>query len=291
MDSSKNKLIWIILVSLLCFNIIVWVWVWDLNRPRFLEVTFFDVGQGDSIFIETSNKYQVLIDGGPSSSILLEKLGKAMPFYDRTIDLIILTHPESDHYKGLFEVLERYKIENILWTGILRDTNEWQEWMSLIEKEGVEIKIAEAGQRIILDNSSYIDILHPFKKLEGQEIKNSNDSSIVAYLSFNNISFLFTGDIAKKTELELIKKDIKADVLKVAHHGSKTSSSIEFLEAVLPDIAVIQVGKDNSYGHPHLEVLANLEQFGIEVLRTDKIGDIRIISDGDNYRIKTQLNY
>ncbi len=258
---------------------------------------FFDVGQGDAIFIEAPKKQQVLIDGGPASAIL-EKLAKEMPFYDRTIDLVILTHPEKDHLFGLLEVLKRYKIKNILWTGVVRDTSEWEEWKSLIEKEGAEIKIAKVGQRIILkelEPKIFLEVLYPFENLEGEKFENSNDTSIVASLIFNDISFLFIGDITKKVEGELVTREnscsnsckfesLDSDVLKVAHHGSKTSSSPEFLKKVLPKIAVIQVG-ENNYGHPHPEVLADLEQFGIKVLRTDKDGDIKFISDGNNFQI------
>ncbi len=291
----NKKLVWVVLGGLFCLNLIAWVVVWDLSRSQALEVTFFDIGQGDAIFIETPQGHQVLIDGGPTSAIL-EKLAKEMSSYDRTIDLIILTHPERDHLFGLLEVLKSYHVENILWTGIIRDTAEYQEWINLIEKEGANLFIVEAGQKIILqeDPLIFMEILHPFENLEGQEIKNSNDTSIVAHLFFDDISFLFTGDITKKVEQELIIREnscsnsckfakLKSDVLKVAHHGSKTSTSPEFLAVVSPEIAVIQVG-ENSYGHPHPEVLANLEQFGIYILRTDKDGDIKIVSDGSNFK-------
>lgn len=272
-----RKPAWIILAGLFCLNLIAWVVVYDLSRSKPLEVVFFDVGQGDSIFIETPNGVQVLIDGGPDLTIL-EKLAEEMPFYDRTIDLIILTHPERDHLFGFLEVLKSYHVENILWTGIVRETAEWREWVRLIEEEGAEIRIAQAGQKIIIqeDPLIFMEVLYPFENLESQEIKNSNDSSIVAELVFNDISFLFTGDISKKIEKQL---SVDSDVLKIAHHGSKTSTCLEFLEIVSPEIAVITVG-ENSYGHPHPEVLANLDQFGIQVLITKELGDIKIISNG-----------
>ncbi len=283
--SKNKKLVWVILTGLFCLNLIAWVVVWDLSRPQVLEVVFFDVGQGDSIFIETPQGHQILIDGGPGLAVL-EKLAEEMPFYDRTIDLIILTHPEHDHYFGLFEVLKRYEVENILWTGVVRDTAEYQEWINLIEKEGANLLIAEAGQKIILqeDPLIFMEILHPFENLKGQEFKNSNDTSIVASLIFEDVSFLFTGDITKKIEKQLI---VDSDILKIAHHGSKTSTSLEFLEIVSPELAVISVG-ENSYGHPHQEVLSNLEEFNIEILITKELGDIKIISNGDNFKIKEE---
>lgn len=295
---ENKKLIWIVLVVLFCLNTITWIIVYDLSRPEALKVIFFDVGQGDAIFIKTPQKHQILIDGGPDLTIL-EKLAKEIPFYDRTIDLIILSHPEKDHLFGLLEVLKRYEIKNILWTGVVRETPEWGEWQRLIKEEGVEIKIAKAGQKIVLQSSPYIflEILNPLENLEGQKFENSNNTSIVASLNFFDNSFLFTGDITKKVEQELLIREnsclnsckfasLDSDVLKVAHHGSKTSSSLEFLEAVSPETAVIQVGKDNSYGHPHLEVLANLGQFGIQILRTDIDRDIKIISNGVNFTVK-----
>ncbi len=286
MTLKNKKLVWIVLGILVCLNVLTGVVILELSQPKFLEVVFFDVGQGDSIFIETPDGFQVLIDGGPDLTVL-EKLGEEMPFYDRIIDLVILTHPDHDHLFGLLEVLKRYKVKNILWTGVIKDTAEYQEWISLIEKEGANIIIAEAGQRIDLSENICLSILYPFETLEGQEIKKVNNTSIIARLVFNNISFLLTGDIEKSVERKLVNKsiDLDSDILKVAHHGSKTSSSLEFLEIVSPEIAVISVG-ENPWGHPNQEVLENLQQFNIEILITKELGDIKIISDGNDFRVK-----
>jgi len=281
-----------VLGILFILNILAWIIVFDLSQPQFLEVNFFDIGQGDAIFIETPQRHQILIDGGPSSAIL-EKLGKVLPFWDRTIDLIILTHPEADHLSGLNEVLKKYKVENILWTGIQRETAEYEEWQRLIEeektKEGAQIKIAKAHQEIkwsrtVLD---HLEILFPFENLEGKFFKDSNNTSIVSKLVFGENSFLFTGDIYKEVEKEFIDKELEidSDILKVAHHGSKTSTSEDFLKVITPEIAVISVGKNNSYNHPHQEVLEVLLKYGIKVFRTDKDGDVKIISDGENLKI------
>ncbi|MBU4298992.1 MBL fold metallo-hydrolase [Patescibacteria group bacterium] len=274
-------------------NVLAWLAVFDLENNSFLEVNFFDVGQGDAIFIETARGHQILIDGGPSSAIL-EKLAKEIPFWDRTIDLIILTHPERDHLSGLIEVLKRYKVENILWTGIVRDTPEYKEWESLLKKERAEIFIAKINQRINCSTPEVkhcqIDILHPFENLEGQEFKESNNTSIIAKLVFGENSFLFTGDAHKSLEKKLVEREaaIESDVLKISHHGSKGSTAEEFVKEVSPQIAVISAGKDNSYGHPRQEVLDILTKYGIKVLRTDNDGDIKIISDGENIKIKNQ---
>ena len=266
-------------------NILAWIAVYGLSKSELLEVTFFDVGQGDAIFIETPQGHQILIDGGPSS-VILEKLGAEMPFWDRSIDLIVLTHPEQDHMAGLIEVLKRYKVDYILWTGIVRNTNEYNKWCDLIKKEEAKIIIAQRGQQINLSNLK-LNILYPFESLEGQQFKNANNTSIVSSLIFNEISFLFTGDIYKSVERKLIKAgtDLNSDILKVAHHGSKTSSSEEFIEQVFPEIAVISAAQDNRYGHPHQETLSSFEKFDINILRTDEQGDIQIISDGNYYKI------
>lgn len=279
----KNPVL-IILGVLFSLNLLAWVAVGELGWTDGLEVTFFDVGQGDAIFIEAPGRQQFLIDGGPSS-IILEKLGQEMPFWDRSIDWIILTHPEKDHLAGLLEVLKSYKVENILWTGVVRNTSEYKEWQKLIKEEGAKIFIAGSVSRTVLDVSrTVLDVLYPFESLEWEEMKDSNDSSIIARLVFGKTSFLFTGDATQSVEKQLsrLAGQLDSDVLKVGHHGSKTSTSKEFVEAVSPEIAVISVGKNNTYGHPRQETLDNLA--GIKIFRTDLDGDIKIISDGVSVR-------
>ncbi len=280
----KFLILFVILLSLGNF----YLWQYILQLDGNLRVVFFDVGQGDSIFIETPYKHQILIDGGPDSRIL-EKLNKEMPFWDKTIDLVILTHPEKDHLKGLLKVLERYKVEQILWTGVIHKTADYDKWKELIKKEKARITIAQAPQKIKA-GKVFLDVLYPFENLEGEEFKDSNDTSIVSRLIFGNSSFLFTGDITKSAEKKILfrcreKADcfLDSDILKVAHHGSKTSTSEEFLREVSPEIAVISCGKNNPYHHPHQEVLKNLKDFAKKVLRTDQQGDIKISSNGGNY--------
>ncbi len=280
---KRKLLILIILGTLVLLNFLAWDRAFN-NIPE-LEVSFFDIGQGDAIFIETPFGYQVLIDGGPTS-VILDKLAKEMPLGDRTIDLMILTHPEHDHYGGLIKVLEQYQVDNILWTGIVRETAEFKKWQELIAQEGADIIIAQAGQRIMF-KTAYLEVLHPFESLEGQTSKSVNNTSIVLRLVFQDKLFLFTGDAFKAVEKKLAsKEELRADVLKVGHHGSKTSSADEFIQEVSPEIAVISCGAGNSYGHPHEEVLAVLEKFAIRILRTDEDGDIKIVSNGIDYKIE-----
>jgi competence protein ComEC len=291
MGKGNEKIVLFILGFLFLANFFAWIVVFDLRSHKFLEVIFFDVGQGDAIFIETPTRHQILIDGGPSPKII-EKLAREIPFWDRTIDLIILTHPEKDHITGLLEVLKRYKVENILWTGIVRDIPEYKEWLNLIEKEKANVEIAKAGQKISCKNCKWkIEIFYPFESLEGEEFEDSNNTSIVSKLIFERSSFLFTGDIYKEVEesLSLTPFDLSSKILKVAHHGSKTSSSQKFLEKVLPEVAIISVG-ENKYGHPNKETLEILEKYGIRVLRTDREGDIKVFSDGNALKIKNQIS-
>lgn len=288
--AKSRKIVWAILAVLVGASVLIWMLVWRLDKTRNLEVIFFDVGQGDSIFIETPEGFQVLIDGGPDLTIL-DKLGKEMAFYDRTIDLVVLTHPDHDHIFGLLEVLKRYQIKNVLWTGVVKDTAEWKEWQRLIKEEGAEIIIAQAGQRIIYSSDIFFNILFPFENLEGQEVEDSNNASVVLKLVFRDKAFLFTGDISQKIEEQLT--DLNADILKVAHHGSKVSTGLEFLQAVSPEIAIISVG-ENQWGHPAQETLKNLEQSGIKVLITKELGDIafscrRTLKDSLKCSLSTSL--
>jgi len=291
---NRGKLNLLLVFFLILANAFVWQALFNLEKDRHLEVSFFDIGQGDAIFIETPHKHQILIDGGPSSAIL-EKLAKEMPFWDRTIDLVILTHPEKDHLAGLLEVLERYEVKQILWTGIIRQTAEYNKWQELIKKEKAKITIAQAPQKIKAGRV-FLSILYPFESLEGGEFKNSNDTSIISRLIFGNNSFLFTGDATKSVEKKILSKCgekvnclLDSDVLKVSHHGSKTSTSEEFLKEISPEIAIISCGKDNIYGHPHSETLEIFKKYDIEVLRTDINGDIKIISDGEKIYARYQI--
>lgn len=273
--SLKYYLIAILILGLA--NVFVWQFVWGLDNN--LKVVFFDIGQGDSIFIETSQKHQILIDGGPSSKVA-EKLGKEMPFWDKTIDLVILTHPDYDHFRGLLDVLDNYKVQNIMWTGELSEGKTFEAWLLKLQKEGAKITLTKAGAKVIAGGSK-IDVLYPLE-LPEHDLANNNKTSIIAKLSFEDTKFLFTGDADKQAEQEIIfqGQDISSNVLKVSHHGSRSATSPEFLANVKPEIAVISVGKNNAYGHPHQEVLSNLLEFGIKVLRTDQMGDVKILSDG-----------
>jgi len=285
----SKKIILLIAAVLTFLNFVCWREVFGLQQKQYLMVAFLDVGQGDSAFIKTPQGHQILIDGGPGSSVS-ENLSSLMPFWDRTLDLVILSHPEKDHMQGLLGVLQIYKADYILWTGVKKTSAEYNHWMKILAEQkglGAKIVIAGAGQKIKAGNV-LIDTIYPLDSVEGQELKNTlNDTSAVLKIIFGENSFLFTGDISSIAEKEIVNTydDITTDVLKVAHHGSKYSTSDLFLQSVMPRVAVIEVGK-NSYGHPTPETLQRLEDIGARVLRTDQLGDITILSDGNNIYIK-----
>ncbi len=287
MNSQIRKIAYIILGILFLIAVLIWIAVFSLKDQK-LEIIFFDIGQGDSILINTKNNQQILIDGGPNNSVV-DKLGKTLPFYDKKIELIILTHPDKDHINGLIEVVKRYQVDKILTTGIECSTEVCQILSEQIQKKEIPIKIAQAGQTISLGDNVFLGILNPLENLSGENVKNKNDASIVAKLVAGENSVLLTGDITSKSEKKLVENNFKlqSDFLKIAHHGSKYSTSEIFLKEVSPETAIISVGK-NSWGMPTKEVLEKLDREKIKVYRTDIDGDVRVIFEENNFTIKKQ---
>jgi len=279
MPLNTRKIKYFVLIIFLGTTIWTWSVVFEQASDGILEITFFDVGQGDGIFIQTPNDKQILIDGGPDNSIL-EKLNQTMPFYDRTIDLVILTHPDADHITGLVEVLNYYQVEHILTSGLEKDTAVYIKWKELIEEKNISLSLAQMGQKIILQNGIALEVLWPNQNLISSYSSSANNVSVVTRLVYGDIEVLLTGDIEKKVENYLVNQDFKleSDILKLPHHGSKTSTSYNFLKAVNPKIAIISVGEDNRYKHPSKEVLERIKD--LIVYRTDKDGDIKILTDG-----------
>jgi len=266
---------------------LVWPAIFQNIPGRFLVVNFFDVGQGDAIFIETLNRRQVLIDGGPDNAVM-EKLGKEMPFFDREIDLVILTHPDADHLAGLISVAENFQIGQVLTNGSKSDSLFYQKWMELLDKKDVPIETAKAGQLIDLGGGIALKVLWPdYSQIGKFSSSDGNNLSVVVQLVYQQAEVLLTGDIEKKAENFLVRQDgLESDVLKVAHHGSKNSSSFDFIEAVSPRFSVISVGADNRFGHPYSLVLEILKK--TDILRTDISGDIEMKTDGIDWQIKTE---
>ena len=257
----------------------IFVWYAVLAETRIgLKVAFLDVGQGDAIFIEAPNGNQFLIDGGPNKSVLRE-LSKQMPFYDRTIDGIILTHPHLDHYAGLNEVLKKYKVSLEMDSGTKVKGAGFGEFENLVKGKNIKSLYAKRGMRINLDKDLYLDILLP---VINDENLSEHNGMLVSRLVYKNNSFLLTGDMEDNLENFLLSfgDNVKSDVLKIGHHGSKTSTSEKFLGLVNPELAIISAGKNIKYGHPHKEVTDRLAQFEIPTLRTDEKGTIILKSDG-----------
>jgi competence protein ComEC len=241
------------------------------SQPAELKFYVFDIGQGDAIFIRTPDRFNILIDGGPDNTVVY-KLGQYLPFYDREIDLMISTHPHADHIVGLIEVLERYKVKKILATGVLYSSPDYLAWLAKISKKNIPIEIADQPGIIFLGSEVKLDILFPDQSFLNKKVKNLNNTSIVAKLTYGPNSVLLTGDFEDEESL-IAKIDLDAKILKVGHHGSDTANDLEFLKAVKPDLAIISCGENNRFGHPHQETLENLERLGIEILRTDLEGD------------------
>ncbi|OHA02763.1 MAG: hypothetical protein A3C92_00710 [Candidatus Sungbacteria bacterium RIFCSPHIGHO2_02_FULL_53_17] len=265
---------------------VIWYAVFYFASRQHLGVTVFDVGQGDAIFIEVSGGNQILVDGGPNDRILA-KLGAALPFWDRSIDLLIVTHPHADHIGGFLDVLKRYEVGMVMTSGVGYGTPEYEEWEKLIKQYAIPVVLARKGQRIDAGSGVVLDILSPAEDVTAGA-NHPHGANIISRLSYGDTAMLLTGDAERALEYRLLFESpdmLDADILKVGHHGSKTSSTETFLKAVSPDVAVISAGKKNRYGHPHQEVMERLAQLDIAVLRTDQEGDIRIESDGAGWRL------
>lgn len=291
MQQLKKNAKWYFLVCLALACAFIWYAVFFVEAHRgLLLISFFDIGQGDAIFIEAPTGNQILIDGGPDNSILA-KLGTAMPFWDRSLDAIILSHPHADHLDGLVEVVKRYDVGTVIESGVSHSIPEYAEWHNLLREKNVPVVIAEAGQHIDAGGGVVLDILSPFENFEGASPKNVHDATVVTRLVYASTSVLLMGDAEEKLEYRFLYSGtlIDSDILKVGHHGSKTSTSEEFLQAVSPDAAIIQVGRKNRYGHPKQEVLDRLATFNSRVFRTDLDGDILLQSDGKSFIVDSRV--
>ncbi len=266
------------IVVLLLVTICIWYAVLQGAHGK-LKVSFLNIGQGDSIFIQSPTGAQVLIDGGPNRGVLRE-LSKVMPWFDRSIDLIIPTHPDADHVTGLIDVLARYQVSYVIQSSVLGDTDVWRTLEKSIESEGSTNLTAMRGQVVDLGGGAYLEILFPDRLLPNVE---TNTASVVARLVYGDTSFMLTGDSPSEIEQYLVKldaADLHVDVLKAGHHGSKNSSSLLYLGFVNPSVAVYSRGCDNKYGHPNPETISRMAQLSIPTLDTCKDGTVTFVSDG-----------
>ncbi len=292
MYEIKQKRTLIIIIGILILAVFfIWKFVYNLHQTDTLTVTFLGVGQGDSIFIESPSGVQVLIDGGSSSKVLRE-LAKVVPFYDRSIDMIMATHPDTDHIGGLLSVLSRFSVGQIVRPGVAHSAPAAESMLLAIareENDGAIETLARRGQVFDLGAGDAgrveLHILFPDRDVSDVE---SNLASVVARLVYGDTSLLLTGDSPKAIEKYLVSldgKELQSDILKLGHHGSKTSSTESFLGFVNPQWVVVSAGKDNRYGHPHKDVTDRVEKFGIMQLSTAEKGSIIFKSDGAEWQV------
>lgn len=267
----------VFILILIALNAIVFA----VPTPHGLTVSYLDVGQGDSIFIQTGDGVEVLVDGGPDSSVL-RGLGSTMPFWDRRIDAIVATHPDKDHIGGLVDVLKRYDVGTVVESGIIHDTSFARSFEEFSKAEQAETFIGKRGMRLMLGQHAYADVLYPATPVA--KMKDTNAGSIILRVVHGDTTFLLTGDAPLSVEKSLVAfygGELRSDVLKAGHHGSKTSSTESFVRAVNPEYVVFSRGCDNSYGHPHETVVALFQRLKIPALDTCEEGAITFLSDGE----------
>ena len=279
-------------MALLLGATLAWVAVATLPDGR-LHVTFLDVGQGDAILVQTPAGNRILIDGGPSPELLLDALGRRLPFWDRRIDLVLLSHPHDDHLRGLLSVIERYQVRQVLVGSIPTPPSSLsaqggtavaQHWQELLKEHGIPILPVEQSLEIDLGDGVTAQVLPASADGNGGEVW------LVARLISQSATFLLTGDLeaAALSRLGQNGWQLSSTVLKVPHHGSSAALEEELLDAIRPQLAIVSVGSDNRFGHPAASTLALLAEHSIRTLRTDQVGDIDVIVDTQGWRVSTR---
>ena len=249
-------------------------------------VRFFDVGQGDAALV-SSGRTQLLIDGGPDRAVLAS-LGRAMPPLDRRIEFVVLTHPHTDHYRGLIEVVKRYRVDTLI-VGVPGKEAEYRDFVAEARRRGTKV-VRAAGQRVSLGPALRAEVVDPLEPLPDRAVSDPNNASVVLMVTAGVSKILMTGDAGFEQERRLLAdgRALDADVLKVGHHGSRTSSSAPFLQAVTPRDAVVSSGEGNKYGHPTAAALARLTGAGAAVYRTDQRGTVTVTFERSGYRLRTE---
>lgn len=279
MEFFRKHILLFFVGILFAANFFIWYAV-SAERYGELTVAFLDVGQGDAIFIESPTGKQILLDGGPDGSVL-SRIGALMPFYDRSIDMLIVSNPDKDHFAGFIDVLKNYQVGEIMEPGTVSQTAIYRVFKDTAEEKKVKDITARRGMVIDLGGGAHLNILFPDRDASGLSI---NEGSIIAELVYGNTSFLLEGDAPQNIENYLVSldgKNLDVDVLKLGHHGSKTSSGDALLAVSSPEYAVISAGLHNKYGHPHKEVLERLAKYNIPALGTYKDGTIVFESNGE----------
>ncbi len=260
------------------------------------QLWFFDVGQGDAVLIRDREGKDLLIDGGPDASVL-EGLSDALPFWDRTIDVLLVTHLDADHYVGFFGVLQKYNVGEVWWTGVAPTTETARRFVAQVEMRGITQRFVHAGDTLEFAGGNTFRVLWPREDVRGRIIPpttsnakggGTNDFGIVGSFACGTERALHTADISSHVEAKLLDDPalLRAELLKVPHHGSTYSSSGSFLDAVHPREAVVSDGAGNRYGHPTPRVLSALLERGVHVRRTDREGTIRYSCVGGRFIAK-----
>jgi competence protein ComEC len=287
---TRLKKYWKVFIILFCFvsNFFVW-YVARCEWPnKYLTVVFLNIGQGDAIYIESPTHTRMLIDGGPEHSLMPE-LRKVLPFYVRSLDTLIVTNPDADHYAGFIDALETYSVNKILEPGTNSDTSTYAVFENIIKEKNIPKILARRGMILHLGNNADLKILFPDRDVSNLS---TNDGSIIAKLSYGQTSVMFTGDATSATEEYTLSlennSEIKSTILKAGHHGSRTSASELFIQAVNPHYAVISAGLHNKYGHPHKETVDLFHKLSIPMLITYEKRTIIAKSDGELFRLETE---
>ncbi len=248
------------------------------RREPSLEFSVLDVGQGDAILIETPAGQNVLIDAG-EGELVIRRLSEELAWWDRRIDLLVLTHPHSDHFGGMIPLFARYEVGTVLHNGLSVEGADYEAWSKALATEGSEIKIIEQAQTISLGEDCSLSLIYPRTEADLSGLTDLNESSLVSRLDCLGASFLLMGDAGKETEEKLLESGIglRSDVLKVGHHGSAGSSASEFLAAVDADWALLSLGAGNRFGHPSPETERALAGSGAAILRTDQSGTLTFV--------------
>lgn len=269
--------------------VVLW-WQVGTGGDGDLHVYFFDVGQGDSALIVTPAGRQVLVDGGPAPDSAIRALSDVMPKGDRSLDLVVITHLDADHSRGLIDVLDRYEVGAVLAGPVTPSASMYAQWQAGVERNKIDVVSVHQGYSLDLGSGVVAEVLNPRSGIPVGE--SANNSAMVLRLTYGSVSFLLTADIEAETEsfLTLMGAGIESTVLKVAHHGSKTSSTDAFIQAVGPAVVLISVGSNNSFGHPSDEVVGRLmRQIGGEnIYRTDRHGNVEFVTDGVELWVETQ---
>lgn len=277
-----------VLLSILLFlNIVIWVAVISVRPRPYISISFLDIGQGDAALIQGKNGNKIMIDGGPNA-IVLERLSESLPAFTHSLDMLIETHPDSDHIGGFPSVLEHYHVGAFMEPGVESPNSVDNNIRAIRKQKGVPDILARTGMVLDFHDGSYLRILFPDRDPTGWE---TNTASIVAQYVYGNTCFLMTGDSPLKIENYLVSifgTQLHCQVLKAGHHGSKTSTGDPYLSAVMPEYAVISAGLNNKYGFPHPETLARLADHNVKVISTIDLGTITMHSDGTNISIIPQ---